>query len=219
MDVGIPECVLDGMPIPVDSAFKTWNELLEALDHRLAAGRRAVTVVRFGGVDQPSFREVDRGGLALSSLGRLDVESLDIRTLLQNTVLVTEGTLTTLAGGSRRVAEAFRGTDLADANAQLVGFLGAVGNLTTLTGAIGQVGGIDLSTLTRGSSPAASAIDRVALSLGTLVGWQQAKDWPAIADGLEYELAPALVGWRDVLAAITSSSKPDGARPAAESSR
>jgi hypothetical protein len=81
------------------------------------------------------------------------------------------------------------------------------------------VGGVDLATLTRGSSPAASAIDRVALSLGTLVGWQQAKDWPAIADGLEYELAPALVGWRDVLAAITSSSKPDGARPAAESSR
>jgi len=198
------ECVLDGVPTPVDSACKTWDGLLADLDRRLSAEGRAVTVVRFGGVDQPSFREADRAGQDLAVISRIDVESLDVRSLLRKTVGVAEDGLAVLAGGSRRVAEAFRGNNLEDANLQLIGFLGAVGHLTTLTGAIGQAGGFDLSTLTCGSSTAAKAIDRVASTLGALVTRQQARNWPAVADGLEHELAPALAGWRDVLDALGS---------------
>jgi len=201
----MPECVLDGVPTPVDSACKSWGELLGALDRRLTAEGRAVTVVRFEGVDQPSFREAHRAGQDLTAVSRIDVESLDVRSLLRETVRVAEEGLTVLAGGSRRVAEAFRGTNVEDANRQLIGFLGAVGHLTTLTGAIGQAGGIDLSTLTCGSSTAAKAIDRVASTLGALASCQQAQNWPAVADGLEHDLAPALAGWRDVLDAIDSS--------------
>jgi hypothetical protein len=178
--------------------------LLSALDWRLSVEGRVVTVVRFEGVDQPSFREAHRAGQDLAGVRQIDVESLDVRSVLRKTVGVAEEGLTVLAGGSRRVADAFRGTNLEDANLQLIGFLGAVGHLTTLTGAIGLAGGIDLSTLTCGSSTAAKAIDRVAVTLGALVTRQQARNWPAVADGLEHELAPALAGWRDVLDALGS---------------
>ena len=100
------ECVLDGVPTPVDSACKTWDGLLADLDRRLSAEGRAVTVVRFGGVDQPSFREADRAGQDLAVISRIDVESLDVRSLLRKTVGVAEDGLAVLAGGSRRVAEA-----------------------------------------------------------------------------------------------------------------
>lgn len=200
----MPECVLDGMPTPVDSACKTWGELLDLLDQRLSGQRRAVTVVRFGGVDQPSFREADEALIPLASAGRIEVESTDLATLLRNTVSVAENGLAVLAGGSRRVADAFRGFDIADANHQLAELLDAVKNLTTLTGAIGQVGGCDLAAIGEGSASADRAIDGVAAALGRLVACQQAGDWPAVADGLEYELAPALAGWRDVLDAIGS---------------
>jgi hypothetical protein len=200
----MPDCVLDGMPTPVDSALKTWGEVLEVLDQRLSAERRAVTVVRFGGVDQPSFREASLAGVPLSAVNQIEVESVDLPTLLRNTVLVAESGLAVLSGGSRRIASAFRGDDIAGANQQLAELLDAVRNLTTLTGAIGQVSGIDLPTLASGSVPVDRAIDGVTAALGTLVGCQQAGDWAAVADGLELQLAPALAGWRDVLEAIGS---------------
>jgi hypothetical protein len=198
----MPVCVLDGIPTPLDSTPKTWGELLQVLDDRLSADRRAVTVVRFEGVDQPSFREAGLAMVPLSAAGRIEVDSLDVSTLLRNTVQVAESGLAVLAGGSRRVADAFRGTDIVDANQQLAELLDAVRNLTTLTGAIGEVGGIELSTLACGSVPADRAIENVASALGALVGCQQAEDWAAVADGLEHGLAPALAGWRDVLDAI-----------------
>jgi hypothetical protein len=193
------ECVLDGEPTTVDSTFESWGELLQAVDCLVSAAGRVVTAVRFEGVGQPSFREA--GATPLASLRRIDVDSIDVSTLLWNSVTAVEDGLTALAFGSRRVAAAFRGPDIADANRQLVDFLDAAGRLTTLTGAIGEAGGIDLSFGKCGSNAAARALDRVASRLVTLACRQRAGNWPAVADGLD-DLAPALVGWRDVLDAI-----------------
>jgi hypothetical protein len=200
----MPEIVIDSLPTTVDSALKRWGELLDAVDRRLSADRRAVTVVRFEGVDQPSYREAELALVALSAAGRIEVESVDLTTLLRDTVHVAESGLAVLTGGSRRVATAFRSADIANANHQLAELLDAVRNLTTLTGAIGQVGGCDLATLTCGSGSADRAIDGVASALGGLVRCQQAGNWAAVADGLEFELAPALAGWREVLDALGS---------------
>ena len=193
------ECVLDGVPTTVDSTFETWGELLQAVDRLVSAAGRVVTAVRFEGVGQPSFREAR--ALPLASLRRIEVDSIDLPTLLWNSVTAVEDGLTALAFGSRRVAAAFRGPDIAEANRQLVNFLEAAGRLTTLTGAIGEAGGIDPSAVRCGSTAAASALDRVASTLGTLASRQRAGNWSAVADGLD-DLAPALVGWRDVLDAI-----------------
>jgi hypothetical protein len=196
------ECVLDDRPVPVDSALKTWGQLLGAVDRSLAATRRAVTAVRFDGVDQPSFRDPNLAHRPLTALGRIEAESLDTSTLLQNTVVVAVDGLAVLAGGSRRVAEAFRGADMTGANAELAKLVDAVRSLMTLTGAIAGAAGVDLQAVPCGTTTGEHAIARVADALTTLVAWQQTHDAVAVADGLEYELAPALVGWRDVLDGI-----------------
>jgi hypothetical protein len=200
----MPECVVDGIPTPVDSTLKTWGEVLDVVDQRLSSLGRAVTAVRFDGVDQPSFREADVALQPPPDGCRLEIDSVELSTLLRETMVVAESGLAVLVGGSRRVATAFRGPDIVDANQQLAELLEAVRNLTTLTGAISQVGRFDLATLSAGSSTAERAIEAVASALGTLVARQQAEDWQAVATGLEDEMAPALAGWRDLLDAIGS---------------
>jgi hypothetical protein len=65
------ECVRDRMTITVVSTLKTQGEVPEALDDRLSARRRGVTVVRFDSVDRPSLREAVLAILALPAGGRL----------------------------------------------------------------------------------------------------------------------------------------------------
>jgi hypothetical protein len=56
----MPDCLVDRIAIPIDSTRKTWGEILEFLDRRLSSQGRAVAVVRFEGVDQPSFHEASQ---------------------------------------------------------------------------------------------------------------------------------------------------------------
>ena len=196
------ECTLDQKPVSIDSGLKTWGELLAAVDSELAAAARAVTAVRFDGVDQPSFRDPGLTGRPLAVLGRIDADSLDARTLLQNTLVVAAEGLAVLAGGSHRVATAFRGTDVNGANAELARLVEAVQSLMTLTAAMGDTACVDLAALRCGPVTGERTIARVADALEALVACQQTRDWVAVADGLDYELAPALAGWRDLLDAI-----------------
>ena len=196
------ECTLDQQPVSIDSGLKTWGDLLVTVDRDLAVAARAVTAVRFDGVDQPSFRDPGMAGRPLATLGQIEADSLDTHTLLQHTLAVAIEGLAVLAGGSRRVATAFRGADVSGANAELANLLEAVQSLVTLTAAIGDTACLDLTALQCGQTTGDRTIARVADALGSLVAWQQARDWVAVADGLEYELAPALAGWRDLLNAM-----------------
>ena len=165
MTIGTLECVVDEKPKLVDSTLKTWGQLLGSLDRELAATRRTVTAVRFDGVDQPSFRDPDLAVRRLAVLGRIEADSLDTSTLLQNTVIVAVEGLAVMAGGSRRVSDAFRGVDMAGANTELAKLVEAVRSLMTLTAAIGDAAGVDLAVLPCGSSTGARAIARVAGAL------------------------------------------------------
>ncbi len=196
------ECTLDQQPVSIDSGLKTWGDLLVTVDRDLAVAARTVTAVRFDGVDQPSFRDPRLAGRPLATPGQIEADSLDSHTLLQHTMAVAIEGIAILAGGSRRVATAFRGADVNGANAELANLMEAVQSLMTLTAAMGNTACVDLTALQCGQTTGDRTIARVADALGSLVAWQQARDWVALADGLEYELAPALTGWRDLLNAM-----------------
>jgi hypothetical protein len=201
------ECLLDETPVAVDSGLKTWGDLLETVDRELARVRRAVTAVRFDGVDQPSFRDDALASRPLTALGRIEADSLDTRTLLHNTLSVAANGLAVLTEGAHRVAGAFRAADAAAANAELVTLVDGVRSLMTLTAAIAAAADVDLESLACGAATGAHAIVSVSDALETLLAWQQTRDRDAIADGLDLELAPALAGWRDLLDAISERAR------------
>ena len=51
--------VINGEQAGVHDPARTWGELLERLDARLAASDEVMTAVRLNGVDEPSFRSAE----------------------------------------------------------------------------------------------------------------------------------------------------------------
>jgi len=198
----MPECLVDTAARPVESGLKTWGELLGALDVELGSGGRLVTAVRFDGVDQPSFRDLQATGEPLAELDRIEIETRSPRELFEGTLGTARESVSALVSGAGVVAGAFRGRDMARANGKLAELIEAVRSLATLTAVIGGTVGLELEALANRPDPAGAAIGEVSASLDRLALWQRERDWIATADCLEYELAPALGGWRRVLDAI-----------------
>ncbi|MFI5178990.1 MAG: hypothetical protein ACHQO8_10520 [Vicinamibacterales bacterium] len=198
----MPDLIIDRVPVTLESGPKTWAELLAAVDWAMTNSGRAVTAVRFEGVDQPSFRDADLGSRLLDGLHRIEVESLDTRALIQMTVVTALDSLTALDDDARRVAGAFRGVNAARASGELPGFVSAIRHLSILTATLGDAAGVDLDALHCGQRSVHHLLDGVTGALDRVVGSQQAEDWIAAADSLEYELAPSLTSWRSVFDAI-----------------
>jgi hypothetical protein len=196
------ECAVNGEPKTFDSGLKTWGDLLDELDVDAAADRQAVTVVRFNGVDQPSFRRAELLAAPLASIGTLEIETVDRTQLLRATLGQAGHSLPVLAASACRAASAFRSADLKGANEQLVSLVEAVRTLTILTVASATAAGTELEELACGVGSGADVLGGVGVVLDTMSVSQSGRDWPAVADALENDLAPALLQWGVVFDAM-----------------
>jgi hypothetical protein len=195
------ECLVNDTAVAVDFRPETWGELLGQLDRSLEADHRVVTAVRFDGVDEPSFRSPAQSGRPLAQVTRVDVDAVEASALLDDALAAAAASLPALAEGARLSAAAYR-TEAADAHVQLSALIGAVQSLVALTSAAAVA-----ARATRGGRAASDdAVERacrsVELALTALVDRHTRADWPALADALDAELAPSILEWRDVLAAI-----------------
>jgi len=195
-------CLLNREPRRLDSGLKTWGDLLDGLDDECAAERQAVTAVRFDGVDQPSFRAPHVASLPLARLRRIEIETADRTRVLRGTLGLAVQSLPALASGACRTAKAFRGGDLVDAHQQLTTLVDAIRALTMLTAASATAAGTDLEHLPCGASTGADMLGAVGVVLDTLAQCQQGRDWIAVADALEFDLASALLEWGVVFDAM-----------------
>lgn len=189
------ECWVNHEPKVVDSALKTWGDLLDRLDEDCAAARRTVTAVRMDGVDRPSFRERSVATLPLAPISRIEVETIDRTRLLRGTLGSATQSLPALAAAACRAAAAFRADELTPAHQQLTALVEAIRTLTLLTVASATAAGADLNRLTCGAVTGADVLGGVGVALDVLAQAQQTRDWPAVAEGLERDLAPALLEW------------------------
>jgi hypothetical protein len=196
------ECLLDRTPQPLDAMLETWGELLETLDDGLGAARRVVTAVRFEGVDQPSYRADGVRARTLAGLTRVEVETAATGEILHDSILMGRESVAVLAASAVEVADRFRGVDFVEAQARLAELVEAIRHLTVLTAAVAEVGRFDLNALACGRLSAADTVGQVGAGLQILLASQQAQDWVAVADCLEFDLAPAIDGWSTVFDAI-----------------
>lgn len=196
------EFLVNRQPKTLNSGLKTWGDLLEELDLDCESDRRTVTEVRFDGVDQPSYRSLELARLPLAAISRLEVEMVDRTRLLRNTLGAAGNSLPVLAASACRAAASFRGNDLSGAHHQLTSLVEAVRTLTILTVASATAAGTELEYLPCGANTGSDVLGSVGVVLDSLALWQQGRDWVAVADGLEYDLAPALLQWGVVFDAM-----------------
>lgn len=193
------QCLVNDLPESLDFRPKTWGDLLDRLDARLAIDRHVVTAVRFDGVDQPSFRAPAATALALAGIARVDVDAEAASALLRASLDAAADSLPELVTGVRITAAALR-SGAPDAPLHLSALVSALQSLVALTVATATAADLTHGT-TCGADPELTDAG-VALStvLTTIIDQQTRGDAAALAGTLDHHLAPIVAGWVDVLA-------------------
>jgi hypothetical protein len=98
-----------------------------------------------------------------------------------------------------RLAELFRRHDLKPANEGLSVLASELGDLVAMIGVMQGPLAVDPARLVIDGVPPAEQIARLGSWLESLVAAQTSEDWLTIADILEYDLEPLVLGWKGVL--------------------
>lgn len=192
----MPEYLLDDEPKTTDDSQNVWGKLLDAVDRDLEARGRAVSAVRFQGVDQPTFRSADLARRPIATVGRIEITTSDAATLLSDTIATARRSIPVLSGSAAHLAAEFRGSDPQQASRRLPELVDALRTLTVLTAAIAEV--VDLRSHGRPPLYAADVTEAVGDALHELLEGQAAQDWPRAADCLDRDLAPAIARWQTI---------------------
>jgi hypothetical protein len=196
-------CTVNGSKYEAQRGLKTWGELLDALERGDGPARAIVTAVRFGGVDQPSFRDPSVLARDLRFAAPVDVDVCAARELITSAVETALEGLQPISDAARGTADLFRQHELPAAHAALAELVSALQTLASLTAAVTtadrQSGAVALDP---NNVQRAQFLDRVGRSLESLITAAAGEDWISVADVLEYEIAEELPRWQDVLHTI-----------------
>ena len=196
-------CAINGHLYEPPVGLQTWEDLLCALEQGTGGDRPVVTAVRFGGVDQPSFRESFVLSQDINTITPIDVEASPARQLVTEAVETALNDIAPLLEAIQSTADAFRSHDVADAQSRLGEVVTTLQALTQLTAMVVQA---DLSPDKASASQHSSALlERVGRCLDSLVVAATFEDWITVADILEYDIAELLPEWVAVLRSVANA--------------
>lgn len=204
----MPHVVVNAGEQTVEDLPETWGKLLAGLDRDAAARGEVVTAVRFDGVDEPTFRQPVHATLPLSGFERIEIDTTTPDDLIDEALAEGEVALAALAGAASRTGAAFRSVDLVGANQNLMDLGEGVRSLVGILATSAQALGIDLQQMTTNGRAVAVQIDELSAQLESIIDAQKAHDWLTVADILEYDLEPAIRGWRPVFEMLRSAVRP-----------
>jgi hypothetical protein len=194
---------VDHTPQNIQTAPKTWGDLLERLDGDAAAAGRILSSVRFDGVEEQSFREPSAVARQLRDLARVDVETAQPAAFLRECLLEAIPSLHETAQKTLDLATTYRGTDLKPGHEGLRALASDLGAIAVLSDMLSDPLGIDLTQLTVDGVSAAEHTRHLEQTVDALVSAQEAHDWVTVADVLEYELEPSIRRWAALLTMVT----------------
>jgi hypothetical protein len=178
---------------------KTWGELLDILDAERAVSEDVVTGVRLDGVDTPAFRAPEALSLELDAEAEVYVETTRPADLILNTIDEAEAVSATIIEAALCLGGSFRGKDVSGANRALPAFAESLGSLIVVTSAVAQAACADLSIIGDGRVSAVQMVNNLIGHTETLLNAQNAQDWTAVADVIEYDIASSVRRWPIVL--------------------
>jgi hypothetical protein len=176
----------------VDSALKTWGELLARVEADLARQGRLVTAARLDGVDEPSFRAPEHTERALDSLAVVELEVSTPSALVVESLREALDGLNGLRTFTLLTAGQFRGTKIAAANQSLADLSQGLRVFVSLVEALVGAMGVGLEDVVWDGRPISGLLDDIGAPIGALADSQIANDWVTVADILEFDLEPAL---------------------------
>lgn len=194
---------INGRTVTLGNHARTLGDLIECVDERLADTGDVMTAVRLDGVDEVAFRDPIVCGQALSAFSTIQVETASPQVLARQCLEDAALALASLSQATRAAADGFRGADVGQARTtleQISQGLMAVLHIVSAAGPAlpGAFDGPD----SRFVDSLSTELDRI---VGDLVAAQQNEDWIQVADVLEYDLGPALNGWRNVLTDVAAA--------------
>jgi hypothetical protein len=194
--------LVNGLEQALDSPCKYWGEALEQLDQRVGRDGQLLTAVRFDGVDQPSFRDQGYDRMEMSDLVVVEVEGVRRHDLLVDGADEAATAARTLSEAAQRLGDGFRGFDVAYANQDLVELAEGLGTLVSVVGILSQAVGLPLEQFEVAGSNAGAMIAELSGFASALIDAQNSEDWITVADIIEYDIAPALQKWPDLIEAL-----------------
>lgn len=170
--------------------------MLGAVEPRLATESRIVTAVRVNGVEEPAFRDPTVLERTLHEEDAVDMDSSTAGELAVSALTDAIGLMPSLCEAAGQLAPHLR-TSTAPAAASDLGPLAE--GLTLLVALVQAADGWASAGAIEHAPWLGEDLVTIAGVIDALEAAQRAEDWIAVADGLEFELVPAVQAWRAVL--------------------
>jgi len=187
--------------------FKTLGDLLQYLKNSRFGDREFISTISLNG---ESVNEDKRSGLENRPIDEITSVEINTDHPLDVSLRVLENMgefLRHLAALINQSADKFRLDDDTVANRH---FMNCVEGLQTFVDVLDKVkslNNLDFTQIKHGSASAAGKQDELLKVFNSLHVTQTNRDWIAVADLLEYELAPLVNDWKDFLPAISTELK------------
>ena len=193
---------ISGRDHAFDPAWKTWGDLLSAVDRDLEGTGLIVTDTRFDGVDESTFRSPALLERSLEDFEEIAVDTAEPSALVHRSLDEAEVALEALREAAGRVGASFRSHDTGSANRDLTLLTEGLSMLVSTFGTLGQVLEVDLESLWCDGQSFATRVEAIGAALESLIAAHQEQDWVTVADVLEYDIEPGLSQWRLALDAL-----------------
>jgi hypothetical protein len=199
----MPQIFVNDLPHPLEAPAATWGDLLASLDEKAAGEGLLLTVARFDGVEEPSFRDPHVTARRLATVSRVEVETAAPAAFLRQCILDSIGPLEQAAERAAQLSETYRGHNVGRGHEGLSALALDLQGLTSLAAMLSGPLHVDLSSFAKAGDTL--HLDDLAASLDALVAAQESDDWLTVADVLEYDLEPMIRRWIELLTHVAGA--------------
>ena len=199
----MPEIFVNDVRHALEAPPATWGDLLASLDEQAAGQGVLLTIARFDGVEEPSFRDPAVTARRLSDMVRVDVETAAPKVFLRQCIVDSIRPLEQAADRAGALSVIYRGHDVSAGHQGLTTLAAELQDLTALAALLSGPLEIDLAAFSDGDTEVPH-VDALGTSLAALVAGQETADWLTVADVLEYDLEPAIRRWVVLLNAVAT---------------
>jgi hypothetical protein len=201
----MPEIFVNDVLQEIDPAPQTWGDVLEVLDARVTSEGAVLAAARFDGVEEVAFRDPAAVRRALSSIGRVDVETAEPGAFLRRCLLEAVEPLRAAATSAQVLAEHYRRYDLAKGHQGATALASDLRALALIVLGATQSAGVE-SAVVVDASRLNAQVGELIVVLDALLAAQASEDWVTVADVLEYDLEPAIGRWAALLASAAGDA-------------
>jgi hypothetical protein len=192
------EVLIDGKPIQEEPEGENLQEIMKHIMSNWVSPDRALRELKVNG---DFYKEAEMGSAETIERGRvtkLEVETAEGRELALDFLSAADNYPPAIAGAVGEVAELFRVSDEREASERYINVLETLQLFLTMLEESRRMLNLDLHSIVYQGRTVADALTRLSEMIKDLLNAQESEDWVLLADLLEYDLKPELLGWQEI---------------------